>query len=69
MLTKAANQGLVKGVLTDFTPNGIMSLWYADDTLIFSSNDMEHLRYLKCCLGLFEQISGMRINFHKSELV
>ena len=69
MLTKAANQGLVKGVLTDFTPNGIMSLQYADDTLIFSSNDMEHLRYLKCCLGLFEQISGMRINFHKSELV
>ena len=69
MLAKAADQGLIRGVLTDFTPNGIISLQYADDTLIFSSSEMSHLRNLKCCLGLFEQFFGMRINFHKNELI
>ena len=69
MLAKAADQGLIRGVLTNFTPNGIISLQCVVDTLIFSSSETSHLRYLKCCLGLFEQLSGIRINFHKSELI
>ena len=69
MLEKAAGEGLIKGLLTDFTPNGIISLQYADDTIIFSDCEESHLRNLKSCLCLFEQISGMRINFYKSEVV
>ena len=66
MMEKAARGGLIKGLLTDFTPNGIISLQHADDTIIFSDCEESHLRNLKSCLCLFEQISGMRINFHKT---
>jgi hypothetical protein len=69
MLPKAAEQGLVKGLLTNFRKEGVISLQYADDTIIFSSCEDEHLKNLKCCLMWFEQLSGMRINYHKSEIV
>ena len=69
MLEKAAENGLVKGLLTNFLPNGVMSLQYADDTILFSDCEESCLRNLKSCLCLFEKISGMRINFHKSEIV
>ena len=69
MLEKAAGEGLIKGLLTDITPNGIIPLQYADDTILFSDCEESHLRNLKSCLCLFEQISGMRINFYKSEVV
>lgn len=69
MLEKAAKKGLIKGLLTDFNREGIISLQYADDTILFSSAEDEHLNNLKCELACFETISGMRINFHKSEII
>jgi hypothetical protein len=66
MLAKAESQGLVKGVLCREGGRGIISLQYADDTLLFSSANFDNLVNLKCVLLSFEQISGMRINFHKS---
>ncbi|WVZ61434.1 hypothetical protein U9M48_011304 [Paspalum notatum var. saurae] len=69
MLLKAARSSLVKGLLTNFIEQGIISLQYADDTILFSILDKSHLVNLKCILVLFERISGMRINFHKSEIV
>ena len=36
MLVKATNKGLVKGLLEDFRPRGIVSLQFADDTILFS---------------------------------
>ncbi|WVZ90240.1 hypothetical protein U9M48_036556 [Paspalum notatum var. saurae] len=49
--------------------SGIIALQYADDTIIFSSAKKGHLSNLKCILLWFEKISGMRINFHKSEFI
>ena len=46
-----------------------MSLQYADDTILFSRIEEEYTRNLKSILIWFEQLSGMRINFHKSELI
>jgi hypothetical protein len=46
-----------------------MTLQYADDTLLFSSCDIEEIRNLKVVLMLFEQIFGMRINFNNSEFI
>lgn len=69
MLSKADKSGAMKGVLGDFRPGGILSLQYADDTIRFSSAEEIHVRNLKYILMWYEQISGMRINFHKSELV
>lgn len=46
-----------------------MSLQYADNTIIFSDVDHQYTKNLKSIFIWFEHISGMRINFHKSELI
>jgi hypothetical protein len=67
MLAKVANKNLIKGLSTS-QGKEVISLQYADDTILFSSIDKPLLENLKNTLTMFEQISGMRINFHKSEL-
>jgi hypothetical protein len=69
MLDKASGEGLVCGFLGQFRRGGILSLQYADDTLLFSICDNKALRNLKCIMVLFEKVSGIRINFHKSEFI
>ena len=68
-LTKAANRGLISGLLQDFNATGVISMQYADDTLLFLNKDMAQVMNLKWLLSCFEQVSGLRINFHKCELV
>jgi hypothetical protein len=43
-------------------------LQYADDTIIFMDNDLERAKNMKLLLCALEQLSGLKINFHKSEL-
>jgi hypothetical protein len=69
MLQKVASDDLIKGLGFELVPGGFISLQYADDTLLFLDNDEGHARNLKCILTCFELLSGMRVNFHKSELV
>ena len=47
---------------------GLSILQYADDTIIFMEHDLAKARNMKLVLCLFEQLSGLKINFHKSEL-
>lgn len=42
---------------------------YTDDTILFSRIEEGLVRNLKAILMLFENLSGMRINFFKSELL
>jgi len=69
MLQKGAEKGIIKGIAENFRVGGIVSLQYADDTILFSRIEEEYTRNLKSILIWFEQLSGMRINFHKSELI
>jgi hypothetical protein len=69
MLVKGTNCGLIRGLCPNFILGGVVSLQYADDTLLFLENDPQVALNLKWILSCFEQISGMRINFHKSELI
>jgi hypothetical protein len=46
---------------------GLSILQYADDTIIFMEHDLEKAQNLKLILSAFEQLSGLKINFHKSE--
>ena len=48
--------------------DGLSVLQYADDTNIFMDNDLERAKNMKLLLCAFEQLSGLKINFHKSEL-
>jgi hypothetical protein len=69
MLQKAANENLIKGLGTELIAGGVISLQYADDTILFLDKDESQARNLKCILTCFEMISGMMVNLHKSELV
>jgi hypothetical protein len=66
---KAANRDLIRGLCPDVHPGGVISLQYAEDTILFVANDLELATNLKNTLTCFEQVLGMRINFGKSELI
>jgi hypothetical protein len=68
MLIKATEKNLIRGLSTS-PRQEVISLQYADDTILFSDINRDHLMNLKGSLAIYEQLSGMRINFHKSELI
>jgi hypothetical protein len=47
---------------------GLSILQYTDDTILFLEHDLEQAKNLKIILCASEQLSGLKINFHKSEL-
>jgi hypothetical protein len=68
MLIKAAHRGYATRFMKDMCPEGVISLQYADDTLLFLDHNERvacHLKWLMIC---FEQILGMKIKSHKSDL-
>ena len=69
MLIKAANNDLISSLLHGFERSGVIILHYAYDTLLFLQNDRSGALNLKWLLSCFEQMSGLRINFHKCDLV
>ena len=69
MLNEAAKSNILTGLMTNLFPLGVTSQQYADDTLLFIDNNLVSARNLKWLLSCFEHMSGLRINFHKCELV
>lgn len=69
MLIKAARHNLIEGLMPEVQEGGIISLQYADDTLLFLNNDLQQARHFKFLLACFEHFSGMKINYHKSDLL
>ena len=55
--------------MTDAVPGGVVSLQYADDTLLFLDKNIDIARNFKWILACFEQLSEMRINYNKSDLI
>jgi hypothetical protein len=49
-------------------PEGVISLQYADDTLLFLKHDNLDACHLKWLMVCFEQISGIKINYRKSDI-
>jgi Reverse transcriptase (RNA-dependent DNA polymerase) len=49
--------------------NGILNLHFADDTLLFLEAKDEFIEALKWILIAFEDLSGLKINFDKCEIV
>ncbi|GAU51064.1 hypothetical protein TSUD_300060 [Trifolium subterraneum] len=47
----------------------ISHLQFADDTLIIGKRSWSNIFSMKATLHLFELISGLKVNFHKSELI
>jgi hypothetical protein len=55
-------------VIPHLVDDGLSILQYADDTVIFLDHDLEQAKNMKLLLTAFEQLSGLKINFHKSEI-
>jgi hypothetical protein len=47
----------------------VTHLQYADDTVIFFDIEDEYVANLKFILYCFEEMLGLKINFHKSEVI
>lgn len=72
ILEKAKNSGHISRVVGHLIPGvwgGVTHLQYADDTMIMvegSDQDIINLKFLLLC---FEAMSGLKINFDKSEVM
>jgi hypothetical protein len=68
MIKCAKNDGLIEGVIPYLVDEGLSILQYTDDMILFMEHDLEKAHNRKLILLAFEKLSGLKINFHKSEL-
>ena len=67
-ISRAKESEQIQGVVPHLVDEELSILQYADDTIIFMDNDLEKTKNMKVLLCAFEQLSGLKINFHKSKL-
>jgi hypothetical protein len=60
---KAARVNLIFGLLPSVDSGGIISLQYADDTLLFLKDDLDKAANLKWLLVCFEQLTMIKVIF------
>lgn len=65
LMDKARVNDLIKGVLGEKIEHGINMLLYVDDTIFLLQDDYDSAHNLKFMLYLFEQMSGLKFNFHE----
>ena len=68
LINRAKDEGQVSGVAPHFVDGGLSILQYADDTIFFMDHNIEKATNMKMLLCAFEQLSSLKINFHKSEI-
>jgi hypothetical protein len=68
LIKRVKLNGQIQGVVPHLVDNGLSILQYADDTLIFMDDNLDKAKNLKLLLCAFEQLSGLKINFYKSEI-
>lgn len=69
LLSRAAAANHISPVVSHLIPSGVTHLQYADDTIILIQNTELGLINLKFILLCFEAMSGLKINFSKSEIL
>jgi hypothetical protein len=67
MISRANEDGQVSGLIPHLVDRGVSILQYAD-TIIYLEHDLEKALNMKLVLCIFEQLSGLKIYFHKSEV-
>lgn len=68
MLTRASRAGVIHGLVPHLIDGGITHLQYANDTMLLLQFSVENLTNVKMILSCYEAMSGMKINFKKSEV-
>lgn len=59
----------VQWLVNHILENGVAILQYADDTIICLKHDLCGARNLKLLLYMYKLMAGLKINFHKSEIL
>jgi mannosylglycoprotein endo-beta-mannosidase len=68
LVSRAQEQGFIKGLIPEMYDGGLTLLQYADDTIFVFEDNLEYARNLKIILCTFEHLTGLKINFSKSEV-
>jgi hypothetical protein len=68
LINRAKEDEHIVGVVPYLVDDSILIIQYADNTIIFIDHDLDKAQNMKLLLCAFEQVSGLKINFHKSEL-
>lgn len=69
MLDKARMSGQIRGLVPHLIDGGITRLQYADDTVIFLAMEEQSILHTKFLLYCFENMSGLKVNYQKSEVI
>lgn len=69
MLNRAKEAGHLEGLVPQLVPGGLTHLQYADDTILFLANTEENIATIKFLLYCYEEMSGLKINYQKSEVI
>jgi hypothetical protein len=68
LIKRAKTEGQIEGVIPHLVDDGLSILQYANDTILFMEHSLEKARNMKLLLSAFKELSGLKINFHKSEI-
>ena len=68
LIERAKQDGQISGLIPHLVDDGLSILQYADDTILFMEHNFEEAKNMKLVLTTFEHLSGLKINFHRSEL-
>jgi hypothetical protein len=69
MVMKAQQSALVTELIPHLIDSGIAILQYADDTVMCLQDDIGKAWNVKLLLYIYEQLSDLKINFNKSEII
>jgi hypothetical protein len=68
LINRAKIEGQIDGVVPHLVDDGLSILQHAGDTIIFLDDDPTKDRNLNLLLCAFQQLYGLKINSHKSEI-
>lgn len=68
LIERAKQDGQIGGLVPHLVEGGLSILQYANDTVLLLEHDLQKAINMKLILCLFEELSGLKINFHKSEI-
>ena len=69
LVRQAQRNGLITGLASNLITHGVAILQYVDDTIICLEENMDIARNMKLLLYIYELMSGLKINFTKSEVI
>jgi hypothetical protein len=67
-IKRAKAEGQIEGVIPHLVDDGLSIHQYAYDTILFMEHDFEKARNMKLLLSAFQELSGLKITFHKNEV-